>query len=106
MTNKFIHDISAMSQPGQIILIITIIQLIDIYISSYIGTKNKVVHIIKYLCIASIYIFILNWLCSNDMCWASWTIVIGHIIYAVITIILIISILNFVTAINNKYKCV
>jgi hypothetical protein len=104
MSDKFVADISEMSMPGQIILVLVLIQIVNIYLSKYTGPETKLIRVVKYLFFASIYIFVLNWLCSNNMCWMSWIMVISHIAYSLITIILIFSIINFISSMNYRYK--
>jgi hypothetical protein len=101
MNNKLIQDITQMSIPGKIILLLILLIIIYILFKKN-NINNKIKNVLKILFIGINYIFILNWLCSNNMCWASWIMIITKLIFICITILLSLSIFNFTSSL--KYR--
>jgi hypothetical protein len=101
MNNKLIQDIILMSTPGKIILLFILLIIIYILFKKN-NINNKIKNILKIIFVGFIYIFILNWLCNNNMCWASWIMVITKLIFICITLLLSLSIFNFTSSL--KYR--
>ena len=97
-TNKVIKNILTFNTPGLLgvfVLVINIINNLYIYNKSKKKNKNKlIIKSIKNILFGIIYISILNYFCSNDLCWASWVLISGQIIYTIITILFLFSIIN------------
>ena len=103
MSDKFIENIKKMSTPSKIALIIALIRILSILFSK---NKDKMCQktskIMQVLFYSVIYVFILNWLCSNDWCWASWILITSQLIYILITLLLVFSIMGFMSCLKNN----
>lgn len=97
-TNKYVKKILTFNYPGIFAIFILVINILNnfyIYNKSKKKEKNKlIIKTIKNIIFGVIYISILNYLCSNNMCWVSWILISSQIIYTIITILFIFSIIN------------
>ena len=97
-TNKVVKNILTFNTPGilgVVILVLNIINNIYLYNKSKKKNKNKlIIKTIKNILFAIIYISILNYFCNNNLCWASWVLISGQIIYTIITVLFLFSIIN------------
>ena len=84
---EFITYIENMSTPGKIEALLAMVSMINILFDK---SENKLTNMIKIMLLETIYIFILNWLCNKNFCWASWSILIVHFVfYIVITLLFV-----------------
>ena len=106
-SSKFGQDIMQMSNPGKIALVLVLIQVVTTLFKKYKDYKThpmfaRVFEIARVLFFGVIYIFILNWLCSNNMCWASWVILCVQLVFVLITILMLFSIIGFMISLKDK----
>ena len=101
--SKLGTDVLNMSDPGKIALIFVLIRILSILFKKY-RNYDKVFDILRIALIGVIYIFLLNWLCSNNMCWASWIIVSVQLIYVLTTLLMLFSIIGFVVSLRDKIR--
>lgn len=109
MDNILKNEIINMSIPGKIAFIFLLFN-----ISIIIFKKNtifdtlfsKLYNITRILIFGIGYICLLNWLCKNNFCWASYLLLFLNLIYSLLTLLLIISIItsiiNFQDTCKNK----
>ena len=92
-TNILLQDILNMSMPSNIVIMLILFKIINIIFNTH-NFDTKIKNTIKLLFYGIIYIFLLNWLCSNNMCWASWILVSYQVIYLLFTILFLFSIID------------
>lgn len=102
--SDFGQDIIKMSLPGKIALVLALMKIINImfekYNNNHIFSKmSKILHTLFY---SVIYIFLLNWLCSNNKCWMSWIILCFQLIFTLITVLMLFSIVGFVSSLKDE----
>ena len=89
------------SLPARIVLIFTLISVINILLYTT-SVDIKIAMIAKKLFYGIIYVFILNWLCSNNLCWASWLIVMTQILYVFVTLVFVINLLKMASVLSRE----
>lgn len=105
--SQFGKDIMQMSNPGKIALILVLMNIVRTLFKKYKNYYNNLIlyriyAVARVLFVGVIYIFLLNWLCSNNMCWASWVILCVQLIFILITILMLFSIIGFFVSLKEK----
>ena len=114
MANNFLDNILKFNTPGILSLIMSVLKIINNF-HLYFKSKNKnenenenknenkneikninelIIKTIKNIISSIIYIFILNYLCNKNLCWASWILLFSQIIFIIITLLFVFSIIN------------
>lgn len=97
-TNKILKNTLTFNNPGLLGIVVLLIRIINnVYLYNKSKKKNKnelIIKNIKDIMFGIVFIFILNYFCSTNLCWASWILVSGQIIYTIITVLFLFSMIN------------